>query len=78
MREVQTAARKHRCQQDGSDSDFLFHDRSRSQMRMVYGVVLGVVGETVGIVELGPMVPAMGDTLGVGITCAALTPRFPI
>jgi hypothetical protein len=31
-------------------------------MKMVYGVVLGVVGETVGIVgtaELGPTVPVM-------------------
>ena len=39
------------------------------------------VGETVGIVgtdELGPTVPVMGDTLGVGTTCAALTPRLLI
>jgi len=50
-------------------------------MKMVYGIVPGVVAETVGIVgtdELGPTVPAMGDTLGVGTTCAALTPRLPI
>jgi hypothetical protein len=50
-------------------------------MKMVYGVVLGVVGRTAGIVgtiELGPTAPVMGDTLGVGTTCAALTPRFPI
>jgi hypothetical protein len=39
------------------------------------------MGETVGVVgndELDPTVPAMGDTLGVGTTCAGLTPRFPI
>jgi hypothetical protein len=39
------------------------------------------VGETVGIVgtdELGPTVPVVGDTLGVGTTCAALTPRLLI
>jgi phosphoglycerate dehydrogenase-like enzyme len=39
------------------------------------------VGATVGIVgtgELGPTVPVMGTTLGVGTTCAALTPRLPI
>jgi hypothetical protein len=50
-------------------------------MKMVYGVVLGVVGETVGIVgtdELGPGVPMMGDTLGVGTACAALIPGLPI
>jgi hypothetical protein len=37
--------------------------------------------ETGGIVstgELGPTVPATGDTLGVGIASAALTPRLPI
>jgi hypothetical protein len=50
-------------------------------MKRVYGAVLGVVDGTVGIVgtvELGPTVPLMGDTLGVGIICAALTPRLPI
>jgi hypothetical protein len=50
-------------------------------MKMVYGIVLGVAGATVGIVgtgELGPTVPVMGATLGVGTTCAALTPRLPI
>jgi hypothetical protein len=48
---------------------------------MFHGVVLPVAGETVGIVgtgELGPTVPTMGDTLGVGTTVAALTPRLPI
>jgi hypothetical protein len=48
---------------------------------MVYGFVLGVAGETVGIVgtiELGPTVPVIGDMVGVGTNCAALTPRFPI
>jgi hypothetical protein len=43
--------------------------------------VLPVAGETVGIVgtdELGPTVPVIGDTLGVGTTCAALTPRLLI
>ncbi len=48
---------------------------------MIHGIVLPVAGETVGIVgtgELGPTVPAMGDTLGIGTTCAALTPRLPI
>jgi hypothetical protein len=62
MREVQTAGCKHRCEQDGRDDDILSHDRSRLQMKMVYGVVLGVVGETVGIVgtvELGPTLPVM-------------------
>jgi hypothetical protein len=50
-------------------------------MKMVYGTVLGVVGETAGIVgtdELGPTVPKTGDTLGVGTAVAALTPRLPI
>jgi len=48
---------------------------------MFYGIVPGVAGETVGIVgtgELGPTVPTMGDALGVGTVCAALTPRLPI
>jgi hypothetical protein len=39
------------------------------------------VGETVGILgtdELGPTVPVIGDTLVVGTTCAALTPRLLI
>jgi hypothetical protein len=48
-------------------------------MKRVYGVVFGVVDGTVGIVdtvEPGPTVK--GDTLGVGIVCAALTPRLPI
>ena len=39
------------------------------------------VGETVGTVgtdELGPTVPVTVDTLGVGTTCAALTPRLLI
>jgi hypothetical protein len=43
--------------------------------------VLGVAGETVGIVgtdELGPTVPAMGDTFVVEIAGAELTPRLPI
>jgi hypothetical protein len=47
---------------------------------LTYGIVLAA-GETVGILgtdELGPTVPVMGDTLGVGTTCAALTPRLPI
>jgi hypothetical protein len=43
----------------------------------VLGVVDGTVG-IVGIVELGPTVAVKGDTLGVGIVCAALTPRLPI
>ena len=50
-------------------------------MKMVYRIVLGVVGETVGIVgsdELDPRLPVMGDTLGAGTTCAALTPRLLI
>jgi hypothetical protein len=50
-------------------------------MKMVYRIVLGVVGETVGIAgtdELGPTVPTMGDMLGVGTADAALTPRLPI
>jgi hypothetical protein len=51
-------------------------------MKMAYGVVLPVVvGETVGIVgtdELGPTVPVMGNTLGVGTVCPGLTPRLPI
>jgi hypothetical protein len=48
---------------------------------MFHGVGVIVAGETagtVGTVELGPTVPVMGDTLGVGTTCAALTPRLPI
>jgi hypothetical protein len=47
---------------------------------MVYGIV-PVVGETVGIDgtdALGPTLPVMGDTLGVGTTCEALTPRLLI
>jgi len=43
--------------------------------------VLPVVGETAGMVgtdALDPTLPVMGDTLGVGITCAALTPRLLI
>jgi hypothetical protein len=43
--------------------------------------VLPVVGETAGMVgtdELDPTLPVMGETLGVGTTCAALTQRFPI
>jgi hypothetical protein len=47
---------------------------------IVHGTVLPV-GETVGIVgtdELDPTLPVMGDTLGVGTTCAALTPRLLI
>jgi hypothetical protein len=47
-------------------------------MKRVYGAVLGVVGGTIGAVELDPTVPVMGDTLGVGTICAALTPRLPI
>jgi hypothetical protein len=50
-------------------------------MKMFYGIVPGVAGETVGIVgtnALGPTVPVMGGTLGVGTTCAALTPRLLI
>jgi hypothetical protein len=78
--EVQTARRKHRCQQDGNN-DFVFHGRFRLQMTGVYGAVLGVVDGTVGIVgavEPGPTVPPTGNALGVGIVCAALTPRLPI
>jgi hypothetical protein len=46
---------------------------------MFHGVLLGIVGETVGITGNGALVAAaMGDTLGAGTTCAALTPRFPI
>jgi hypothetical protein len=44
-------------------------------------MVLPAVGETVGTVgtgDLGPTVPAMGDTLAVGTAGAALTPRLPI
>ena len=47
---------------------------------IVHGIVLPV-GETVGIVgtdELDPTLPVMGDTLGAGTTCAALTPRLLI
>jgi hypothetical protein len=47
---------------------------------IVHGIVLPV-GETVGIVgtdERDPTLPVMGNTLGVGTTCAALTPRLPI
>jgi hypothetical protein len=43
--------------------------------------VLPVIGETVGIVgadELDPTLPVMGDTLGVGTICAALTPGLLI
>jgi hypothetical protein len=43
--------------------------------------VLPVVGETLGIVgtdELDPTLPTMGDALGVGTVCAALTPRLLI
>ena len=50
-------------------------------MDMVYGIVLPVVGGTVGIVgtgALGPTVLVKGDTLGVGTAVAALTPRLPI
>jgi hypothetical protein len=50
-------------------------------MKMVYRIVLAVVGGTVGIVgtdEPGPTVPTIGDTLGVGTADAALTPRLPI
>jgi hypothetical protein len=39
--------------------------------------VLGAVDGTIGTVELDPIVPVMGNTLGVGIICAALTPRLP-
>jgi hypothetical protein len=48
---------------------------------IVHGIVLPVVGETVGMVgtdELGPTVPVMGDTLAVGTAGAALTPRLLI
>jgi hypothetical protein len=47
---------------------------------IVHGIVLPV-GEIVGIVgtdELDPTLPVIGDTLGVGTTCAALTPRLLI
>jgi hypothetical protein len=47
---------------------------------IVHGIVLPV-GETVGIVgtdELDPTLPVMGNTLGAGTTCAALTPRLLI
>jgi hypothetical protein len=50
-------------------------------MKRVYGAAPGVVDGTIGIVgtvEPGPTVPLKGDTLGVGIVCAALTPRLPI
>jgi len=48
---------------------------------MFHGIVLPVVGETVGMVgadELGPTVLVMGDTLAVGTAGAALTPRLLI
>jgi hypothetical protein len=47
---------------------------------IVQGIVLPV-GETVGIVgsdELDPTLPVMGNTLGAGTTCAALTPKLLI
>jgi hypothetical protein len=50
-------------------------------MKMIYGIVLPVVGGAGGVVgtgELGPAVPTMGDTVGVGTVDAALTPRLPI
>jgi len=50
-------------------------------MKMIYGILLPVVGGAVGVVgtdELGPTVPTMGDTPGVGTVDAALTPRLPI
>jgi hypothetical protein len=53
---------------------------SLSDEMIVHGIVLPV-GETVGIVgtdELDPTLPVMGDTLGAGTTCAALTPRLLI
>jgi hypothetical protein len=43
--------------------------------------VLGAVDGAIGMVdtfELDPTVPVMGGTVGVGTTCAALTPRLPI
>jgi hypothetical protein len=79
VREVQTAGHKHRSQQDGRDNDFLFHDRSRSQMKKCYGIVLGVAG--VGIVGAGEVdwaAPTMGDVLGGGTDVAALTPKLLI
>jgi hypothetical protein len=47
-------------------------------LQRVYGAVLGVVDGTIGIVELDPTLPVMGDALGDGTICAALTPRLPI
>ncbi|SHL82609.1 hypothetical protein SAMN05444159_6920 [Bradyrhizobium lablabi] len=44
-------------------------------------MVVVPVGEIVGIVgtdERDPTLPVTGNTLGVGTTCAALTPRLPI
>jgi hypothetical protein len=48
------------------------------QLKMIYGVVLPVAGETAGIVGTGALGPAVGDTLGVGTAVAALTPGLPI
>jgi hypothetical protein len=49
-----------------------------AQAGLLDAVVADVVGETVGTSELGPTVPTMGNTLGVGTAGAELTPRLPI
>jgi hypothetical protein len=83
MREVQqTAGRKYGNQQRSGDNDFLFHGRSRSQMRKLFQGVLVVGAETAGIVgtdgaEL-PTLPVMGDMVVVGAAVVGLTPALPI
>jgi hypothetical protein len=50
--EQQTAGRKHRSQQGSRDNDFLFHGRSRSQMKKLFQQPAGVID--------APVVPAAG------------------
>jgi hypothetical protein len=79
MREVQAAGHKRRSQQDGRDNDFLFHDRSLSQIKeLLHGMGLPDAGETVGMTGTGELGTTMGGTLGAGTGTAGLTPRLPI
>jgi hypothetical protein len=50
--EQQTAGRKHRSQQGSRDNDFLFHGRSRSQMKKLFQQPAGVID--------APVVPGAG------------------
>jgi hypothetical protein len=47
-------------------------------MKGVIPTALAVADETVGIVDTGPIVATVGDTLTIGTAAAELTPRLPI